>query len=76
MNTPIEINHVTLKTDRLILRPWRESDLCDLYEYAKVDGVGQMAGWIPHSSMDESMSILSMFIQGKKPLPWSIRAKS
>lgn len=66
MNTPIEINHVTLKTDRLILRPWRESDLYDFYEYAKVDGVGQMAGWIPHSSMDESMSILSMFIQGKK----------
>ena len=44
MNTPIDISNVVLTTERLVLRPWRETDLEDLYEYAKVDGVGQMAG--------------------------------
>lgn len=44
MNKPIDISTVILQTDRLILRPWQESDLNDFYEYASVDGVGQMAG--------------------------------
>ena len=66
MNKPIDITAVVLKTDRLTLRPWRESDLPDFYEYARVDGVGQMAGWKPHRDMEESRRILDMFITGKK----------
>ena len=58
MNAPIDITGVELKTERLILRPWRESDLEDLYAYARVDGVGQMAGWLPHRDLDESRRIL------------------
>ena len=65
MNKEIDITGVTLKTDRLILRPWRESDLNDFYEYANVDGVGQMAGWNPHRNVEESKTILSHFIEGK-----------
>ena len=48
MNKQIDITNVVLKTNHLTLRPFRDSDLQDLYEYAKVDGVGQMAGWAPH----------------------------
>ncbi len=48
MNAFIDIGNVTLKTDRLLLRPWRLTDLEDLYAYASVDGVGQMAGGKPH----------------------------
>ena len=66
MNTPIDISNVVLTTERLVLRPWRETDLEDLYEYAKVDGVGQMAGWIPHQNVEESRAILQMFMSGKK----------
>ena len=66
MNAPIDITNVILKTDRLILRPWRETDLEDFYEYARVDGVGQMAGWLPHKDMEESRTILRHFIEGKK----------
>ena len=66
MNVPIDISNVILKTPRLILRPWRESDLADFYEYARVDGVGQMAGWTPHQSIEESRQILDMFIREKK----------
>ena len=66
MNAPIDISAVTLKTDRLLLRPWLPTDLDDLYAYASVDGVGQMAGWTPHQSMEESKGILDQFIAGKR----------
>lgn len=66
MNAQIDISAVTLKTDRLLLRPWRETDLQDFYAYASVDGVGQMAGWLPHQDLEESRRILGLFIEGKK----------
>lgn len=65
MNKSIDITNVVLRTNRLTLRPWRESDLDDFYEYARVDGVGQMAGWMPHRNLEESRRILSHFIEGK-----------
>ena len=65
MNKQIDITGVVLTTSRLTLRPWRESDLSDFYEYASVDGVGQMSGWNPHRNLDESKAILSRFIEGK-----------
>lgn len=66
MNAFVDISNTILETERLILRPWEETDLQDLYEYASVDGVGQMAGWNPHFNMDESKEILDMFIREKK----------
>ena len=65
MNKQIDITNVVLTTDRLTLRPWRESDLNDFYEYASVDGVGQMAGWNPHRNVEESKMILAHFVKGK-----------
>lgn len=53
----------TLETDRLILRPFRESDTEDLYAYARVEGVGEAAGWTHHKSLDESRAILTDFIK-------------
>ena len=66
MNAPFDVTDIRIETARLILRPWQQSDLQDFYEYAKVDGVGQMAGWLPHESMDVSQRILDAFIEGKK----------
>ena len=66
MNARIDITNVTLKTKRLTLRPWREEDLQDLYDYAHVEGVGQMAGWNPHKDLQESRQILKLFMEGKR----------
>ena len=66
MNTDIDISKVTLHTKRLTLRPWRETDLLDFFEYASVDGVGQMAGWRPHKDIEESRAILTRFIEHKR----------
>ena len=66
MNAKIDIGGVVLKTRRLTLRPWRQEDLEDFYAYASVDGVGQMAGWKPHESLDESRQILDRFIEKRR----------
>lgn len=66
MNADIDISNVVLIGERIILRFWNENDLDDFYEYASVDGVGQMAGWLPHKSKSDSARVLNDFIQGKK----------
>ena len=73
MNAEINISGIVLKTERLILRPWQESDLADFNEYASVDGVGQLAGWLPHKNMEESQMILNMFIAGKKTIALELK---
>ena len=65
MNKSIDISNTVIQTQRLLLRPWKPSDLQDFYEYASVDGVGQMAGWLPHKRMEESAAIMNMFIEGR-----------
>lgn len=66
MIAAIDVTNIKIETDRLFLRSWQEADLPDFYEYARVDGVGQMAGWAPHDSMEKSRQILSHFIRDKK----------
>lgn len=52
-----------LETKRLILRKFEEKDLYDLYEYAKKEEIGPMAGWKPHESIEETRRILEMFMK-------------
>lgn len=66
MNASFELKGLTIETERLILRPFKSSDLEDLYEYASVDGVGEMAGWKHHESKEKSKEILDMFITEDK----------
>lgn len=75
MNAEIDITNVIITTERLVLRPWRTSDLDDFFEYASVDGVGQMAGWKPHENKEESLAILNRFIEGKKTFAIEYRGK-
>lgn len=46
------------ETERLILRPWDEADAESLYEYAKDDRVGPIAGWPPHTSVENSREVM------------------
>ena len=76
MNTPVDITGVELTTPRLTLRSWRKSDLEDFFEYASVDGVGQMAGWLPHRDTTESQKILDSFISKKKTFALDYQGKA
>ena len=75
MNAKIDISNVILRTERLTLRPWTLTDVEDLYEYASVDGVGQMAGWLPHKNKQESLEIAQMFIEEKKTFALEFQGK-
>ena len=47
-----------LNTERLLLRPWNESDAESLYEYAKDPRVGPVAGWPVHTGVENSREII------------------
>lgn len=47
-----------LTTERLHLRPWKESDAESLYSYARDERVGPIAGWPPHKSVEESREVI------------------
>ncbi len=66
MNADFKIKGISIETKRLILRGFKESDLDDFYEYASVEGVGEMAGWRHHESKEESRAILENFIEDDK----------
>lgn len=48
----------TIETERLLLRPWRESDAEALFKYASDPDVGPRAGWPPHKSVEESLYVI------------------
>ena len=47
-----------LQTKRLLLRAWKESDAEALYKYARNPNVGPIAGWPPHTSVENSREII------------------
>ena len=57
---------MTLKTERLILRCWKDSDAESLYVYAKDPDVGPIAGWPAHQSIEESREVIKNVFNGKE----------
>ena len=47
-----------LETERVILRPWAETDAEACYQYAKDPLVGPIAGWPVHTSVENSRQII------------------
>ncbi len=65
MNVTIDITNIVLKTERLTLRTFQYDDLDDFFEYASVEGVGEMAGWQHHPNKEFTKIILNAFMSGK-----------
>ncbi len=61
-----EENEKMLRTERLILRRWEDSDAEDLYRYASDPDVGPIAGWPAHQSLDESRDVIKNVFNGKE----------
>ena len=66
MNANFEIGELVIETERLILRSFKQTDLHDFNEYASVPGVGEMAGWKHHETIEKTQEILDMFIKEDK----------
>lgn len=47
-----------METERLILRPWLESDAEECFRYAKDPEVGPPAGWAVHSDVEYTRNII------------------
>ena len=47
-----------METNRIILRPWHDSDARILYKWASDPDVGPRAGWAPHQSVEESLEVI------------------
>ena len=47
-----------METNRIILRPWCDSDAEVLYKWASDPDVGPRAGWPPHQNVEESLEII------------------
>lgn len=59
-----------MKSDRITLRSWRDSDAETLYKYASDEEVGARAGWQPHRSVEESLKIIQTVFNN--PTTWAI----
>lgn len=63
-----------LETDRLLLRPFKQSDAPELYECCKNPNLGNNAGWEPHESPEETAEVLNAVFLGKEGI-WAITSK-
>lgn len=55
-------NFKEIESERLVLKKLSIYDLKDFYEYASNEFVGGSSTWKPHSSLEESRKILSIFL--------------
>ena len=65
---------MVLETERLILRPWEESDAEECYRYAKDDRVGPISGWPVHTDVENSRQIIRDVL--RKPEIYAIVLKA
>ena len=68
MNKKVDVSNIILVGKRITLRAFKESDLLDFYNYCKVPGVGEMAGWPHHKNINVSKFVLTEFIKDRKTL--------
>ena len=63
-----------LETRRLILRPWFDTDAESLYQYASHPDVGPVAGWPPHTSVENSLEVIRKILSA--PETYAVVPKS
>lgn len=68
MDIKVDFTDLVIKTDRLVLRAFNDNDLEHLYSYAKTPGLGEMAGWPHHRSIEDSKEVLERFKKNKDVL--------
>ena len=63
-----------METERILLRPWQDSDAETLFKYASNPDVGSRAGWPPHKSVEESLEVIRN-VFNKDTTTWAIVLK-
>ena len=55
-----------IETNRLVLRPFSESDAPDVFESCKKPNLGNNAGWKPLETIEETIDVLNTIFIGKE----------
>ena len=55
-----------IETNRLVLRPFSESDAPDVFESCKNPNLGNNAGWKPLETIEETIDVLNTIFTGKR----------
>ena len=63
-----------IETERLLLRPFVESDAEALFACCRNPNIGNNAGWQPHASLEESREVLRSVFLSQKGV-WAITLK-
>ncbi|MGD1823184.1 MAG: GNAT family N-acetyltransferase [Pleomorphochaeta sp.] len=67
---------MVLETKRLILRNWRDLDAKDLYIEAKDPRIGPIAGWPPHTSVENSLDIIRNVLNKKYTFALELKSEN
>ena len=59
-----------MKTERISLRRWQDSDARALFKYASDPDVGPRAGWPAHKSVEESLEVIRTYFNNDET--WAI----
>lgn len=65
-----------LESDRLLLRPWKISDLDDLHEIMSNKEVASLAGFNVKNGKEDTLNILKQFIIDSSDSLWAIELKN
>ncbi len=72
-------NLPVLETERIILRPLKESDFNSVFEYASDPEIASFTGWKAHKSIEESKALVRFILKRyseNKPSSWAVELKS
>lgn len=65
---------ITIETERLLLRPFRENDLEAIFRCCRNPNLGKNAGWKPHDTLEDSREALHTVFLSQKGV-WAIVLK-
>lgn len=80
-DTPESIPQPTLTTERLMLEPFKDTDVEDIFQYASRSEVSRFVPWETHKSLQDSLSFLDYIrkmtshVKGKLFYVFAIRLK-
>lgn len=64
-----------IETERLMLRPWADSDAAACFRAASDPDVGPRAGWAPHKSEEESLSVIRGVLSVKETYAVTVKGE-
>lgn len=54
---------MNIETNRLLLRNFVEKDKDDVFQYCSQHGIGEMAGWPQHETIEDTEKVLAGWIK-------------